>query len=128
MTRRDKTIVLALIGLLVATSAVAIATARGEGSVAPAFGGVYVEGVAGVPQYLNPLLATTNVDQDVARLAFAGLSRFDREGKIVPDLASNFHIDPDGTTWTFDLRPDAYWHDGKEVTADDVLYTVGLVQ
>ena len=128
MTRRDKTIVLALIGLLVATSAVAIATDRGEGSVEPAFGGVYVEGVAGVPQYLNPLLAATNVDQDVARLAFAGLARFDREGKIVPDLASNFHIDPDGTTWTFDLRPDAYWHDGKEVTADDVLYTVSLVQ
>ncbi len=40
MTRRDKTIVLALIGLLVATSAVAIATDRGEGSVEPAFGGV----------------------------------------------------------------------------------------
>lgn len=128
MTRRDKTVVLALIGLLIVTSAVAVATDRGEGSLEPAFGGVYVEGVAGVPQFLNPLLATTNVDQDVARLAFAGLTRFDRQGKIVPDLALNFHIDPDGKTWTFEIRPDAYWHDGKAVTADDIVYTVGLVQ
>lgn len=128
MTRRDKAIVLALIGLLVLTSAGAIATDRGEGSSEPAFGGVYVEGVPGVPRYLNPLLATTNVDQDVARLAFAGLTRFDRDGTIVPDLAAAFRIDPDGKTWTFELRPDAYWHDGREVTADDIVYTVGLVQ
>lgn len=128
MTRRDKTVVLALIGLLIVTSAVAVATDRGEGSIEPAFGGVYVEGVAGVPQFLNPLLATTNVDQDVARLAFAGLTRFDRQGRIVPDLALNFHIGTDGKTWTFEIRPDAFWHDGKEVTADDIVYTVGLVQ
>lgn len=128
MTRRDKSIVLALIGLLLLTSAGAIATDRGEASTEAAFGGVYVEGVAGVPQYLNPLLATTNVDHDVARLAFTGLTRFDREGAIVPDLATNFHVDTEGRTWTFELSPDAFWHDGKDVTADDVVYTVGLVQ
>lgn len=128
MTRRDKTIVLALIGLLVLTSAGAMAMDRGEGAVEPAFGGVYVEGVAGVAQHLNPLLATTSVDQDVARLAFAGLTRLDRGGQVVPDLAASFRIDPDGKTWTFDLRPDAYWHDGRQLTADDIVYTVGLVQ
>lgn len=128
MTRRDKAIVLALITLLVLTSAGAIATDRGDASTEPAFGGVYVEGVAGVPQYLNPLLATTNVDQDVTRLAFSGLTRFDRQGAIVPDLAANFHVATDGRTWTFELRTDVFWHDGKDVTADDVVYTVGLVQ
>lgn len=128
MTRRDKSIVLALIGLLLLTSAGAIVNDRGEASTEAAFGGVYVEGVAGVPQYFNPLLATTNVDQDVARLAFTGLTRFDREGAIVPDLAANFHVDTEGRTWTFELRPDAFWHDGEDVTADDVVYTVGLVQ
>ena len=128
MTRRDKTIVLALIGLLVLTSAGAIATDRGEAATEAAFGGVYVEGVAGVPQYLNPLLATTNVDQDVSRLAFSGLTRFDRAGAIVPDLAADFRVDAEGKTWTFELRDDAFWHDGKDVTADDVVYTVGLVQ
>lgn len=128
MTRRDKTIVLALIGLLVLTSAVAVATDRGQAATEPAYGGVYVEGVAGVPQFLNPLLAATNVDLDVSRLAFSGLTRFDRDGRIVPDLAANFHVDPDGKTWIFELRSDAFWHDGKDLSADDVLYTVGLVQ
>lgn len=128
MTRRDKSIVLALIGLLVLTSAGAIASDRGDLSTEAAFGGVYVEGVAGLPQYLNPLLATTNVDHDVARLAFTGLTRFDRDGAIVPDLAANFHVDTEGRTWTFEIRSDAFWHDGKNVTADDVVYTVGLVQ
>lgn len=128
MTRRDKTIVLALIALLVLTSAGAIATDRGDGSTEAAFGGVYVEGVAGVPQYLNPLLATTNVDHDVTRLAFSGLTRFDRTGAIVPDLAAGFTVDESGRAWTFELRSDATWHDGKDVTADDVVYTVTLVQ
>lgn len=128
MTRRDKSVVLVLIGLLIATSVYAIVTDRGAAATEPAFGGIYVEGVAGRPQFLNPLLATTNVDRDVTRLAFAGLTRSNREGVIVPDLAQNFHIGPEGKVWTFELRPDVYWHDGKEVTADDVVYTVGLVQ
>lgn len=126
--RRDKLVVLAMIGLLVVTSAVAVATDRGAAMLDPAFGGVYVEGVAGAPQLLNPLLASTTMDQDVVRLAFTGLTRFDREGTIRPDLAANFHVDTSGRVWTFELRADAFWHDGKEVTADDVVYTVGLVQ
>jgi peptide/nickel transport system substrate-binding protein len=30
----------------------------------------------------------------------------------------------DSTVWTFRLRPDVVWHDGKSFTADDVLYTL----
>ena len=128
MTARDKLIVLALIGILAVTSVVAIASDRSDLPTAPAFGGTYVEGVAGSPLYFDPILAATNVDQDVSRLVFSGLTRFDREGRIVADLASTFEVDPTGRIWTFTIRPDATWHDGAPVTADDVLYTVGLVQ
>ena len=127
MTGRDKLIVLALVGLLVVASAVAVATDRTDLATEPAFGGTYVEGVAGVVQYLNPIIAATNLDQDVSRLAFTGLTRFDRDGTIVPDLAS-FEVDATGKIWTFFIRTDATWHDGAPVTADDVLYTVGLLQ
>ena len=127
MTTRDKLIVLALVGLLVVTSAVAAFTDRTDLPTEPAFGGTYVEGVAGVVQYLDPIIAATNVDQDVARLVFTGLTRFDRDGTVVPDLAT-FQIDPSGKIWTFLIRDDATWHDGVPVTADDVLYTVGLLQ
>ncbi|MDP9245217.1 MAG: peptide ABC transporter substrate-binding protein, partial [Chloroflexota bacterium] len=101
---------------------------RSDLSTDPAFGGTYVEGVAGSPLYFNPILAATNVDQDVSRLVFSGLTRFDRDGTIVPDLAAGFQVDATGKIWTFTIRPDATWHDGAPVIAEDVLYTVGLVQ
>ena len=127
MTGRDKVIVLALVGLVVVASAIAIVTDRSDLATEPGFGGTYVEGVAGVVQYLDPIIAATNVDQDVSRLVFTGLTRFDRDGAIVPDLAT-YQIDPTGKIWTFFIRSDATWHDGAPVTADDVLYTVGLLQ
>ncbi|GAC1489707.1 MAG: peptide-binding protein [Candidatus Limnocylindrales bacterium] len=128
MTRRDKLIVIGLIALLALTSAGAIVLDRPAAELVAAPGGTYVEGVAGVPQYLDPLIAATSVDADVSRLLFTGLMRFDRGGSIVPDLAASFSVDPAGKIWTFAIRPDALWHDGVAVTADDVLYTVGLLQ
>ena len=128
MTGRDKVIVVALIGLMVVASIAAIAAEQNPIGGDPAYGGTYVEGVAGVPQYLNPVIAATDVDQDVARLAFSGLTRYDQAGAIVPDLASNFHTESDGRIWTFDIRDDAKWHDGQPVTADDVVFTVKLLQ
>ena len=128
MTRRDKLIVLALVGLLAITSVVAIATDRTDLQTDPAFGGTYVEGVAGAPLNFDPIIAATTVDEDVSRLVFSGLTRFDRGGTIVADLASSFEVDAAGKVWTFTIRPDASWHDGAPVTSDDVLYTVRLLQ
>ncbi|HUQ41882.1 MAG TPA: peptide ABC transporter substrate-binding protein, partial [Candidatus Limnocylindrales bacterium] len=71
--------------------------------------------------------ASTDVDQDVVALAFAGLTHLDRDGSVVPDLAT-FTTDSEGKVWTFTIRDDAKWHDGQPVTAADVLYTVALVQ
>ena len=128
MTGRDKFIVVGLIGLLVAVSLVAIVADRGRSSADPAYGGTYVEGVVGVPQYLNPLIAATDVDEDVVRLAFSGLTRYDQSGAIVPDLAASFRTESDGKVWNFEIRDDATWQDGHPVTADDVVYTVKLIQ
>lgn len=91
-------------------------------------GGSYVEGVAGGHRHLTPVLPGTAIDQDVARLVFSGLMRTDRTGEIVPDLASSVHVEQDGKVWTFELRDDARWHDGQPVVADDVVFTVGLLQ
>ena len=54
MTGRDKFIVVALLGLLVVASVVAIVVDQRTGPGDPAVGGTYVEGVASVPQFLNP--------------------------------------------------------------------------
>ncbi len=45
-----------------------------------------------------------------------------------PRLASRWEISPDNLTLTFELRPDARWHDGKPVTADDVIFTFDILR
>jgi peptide/nickel transport system substrate-binding protein len=128
VTARDKFIVIALIGLMAAVSVGAVFLEQAERTgVVPANGGTYIEGVTSQPQYLEPILAATDLDQDVVRLAFAGLTQLDRDGAVVPDLAT-FTVSDDGKTWTFTIRDGAKWHDGRPVTSADVVYTVTLVQ
>ena len=55
----------------------------------PDTGGTYVEGVAGAPQYINPLLCQLHdEDHDLCSLVFAGLTRFDVNGEVVPNIAT----------------------------------------
>jgi peptide/nickel transport system substrate-binding protein len=128
VTARDKFIVIALVVFLAVVSVGAVFLDQAERTgLVPAYGGAYVEGVVGSPQYLEPVLASSDVDQDVVRLVFAGLTQLDRDGSVVPDLAT-FATEGDGKIWTFTIRGDAKWQDGEPVTSADVLYTVSLVQ
>src|SRR3981081_735708 len=129
MRARDKFIVIPLIGLMVVVSGLAVALDRAETkTVVPTYGGTYVEGVTSAARFLNPVLAATPVDDDVVRLVFSGLSRFRSDGSIQGDLAQSFTTSDDGKVWTFQIRDDATWHDGKPVISDDVVYTVALLQ
>jgi peptide/nickel transport system substrate-binding protein len=95
----------------------------------PDRGGTLVEGIAGNPRYLNPLLSQNNlVDETLVSLLFAGLTQLDERGNVVPDLAETWRISADGLTYDFLLRPDLRWQDGLPVIAADVLYTMGAMQ
>jgi peptide/nickel transport system substrate-binding protein len=95
----------------------------------PGHGGTYVEGIAGYPQYLNPLLSGhSGVDRDICALMFSGLTRLNERGEVEADLARGWEVTLDGLTYTFHLRSNAYWHDGNPVIADDVVFTIGLLQ
>jgi peptide/nickel transport system substrate-binding protein len=95
----------------------------------PDRGGTYVEGLAGSPQYLNPILSQYNaVDGVLTALLFNGLTRLDEQGNVVLDLAESMKVSEDGLTYDFRLRPGLTWHDGAPVTAQDVLYTIGAIQ
>lgn len=95
----------------------------------PDTGGVYVEGMAGAPLRINPLFAAGNsVDQSLASLIFAGLTRLDAKGVAFPDLAETWTLSQDGTVYTFRLRPNLLWHDGKPLTAEDVVFTYELLR
>src|SRR4051794_345029 len=45
------------------------------------------------------------------------------DGQMVPGLADSWDIAADGKTYTFHLNKDAKWHDGTDVTAEDVKFT-----
>lgn len=97
--------------------------------IVPDVGGTYVEGVAGRPSYINPVLCQYNqVDQDLASLIFSGLTDINERGEIVPSLARDWDVSDDGLVYTFYLRRDVVWHDGEPFTADDVLFTVESLQ
>ncbi|NOZ72627.1 MAG: hypothetical protein GXP38_12075 [Chloroflexi bacterium] len=121
--------VIALLGLMLIVALLSYVTYSYTTEYVPARGGVFVEGVAGNPQYINPLLCQYNpVDQDLCALLFNGLLKFDEHGNLQPDLAESWEVNPASDVFTFTLRPDARWHDGLRITADDVIYTVNLMQ
>lgn len=94
----------------------------------PGPGGVYTEGVIGQPNTPNPILLSTDTDRDLARLLYSGLMRYNQHGSIELDLADSYAISEDGKTYTFALRQDAFFHDGEPLTADDVAFTIRLIQ
>ncbi|MFC1976575.1 ABC transporter substrate-binding protein, partial [Chloroflexota bacterium] len=95
----------------------------------PDVSGTYTEGIAGTPQYINPLLAHYNpVDQDLSALIFNGLTRPDGKGGLEPDLAKSWQVSDDGLTYLFKLRADVRWQDNEPFTAADVLFTINLMK
>ncbi|MFA6307433.1 MAG: peptide ABC transporter substrate-binding protein [Patescibacteria group bacterium] len=95
---------------------------------APKYGGVYSEGMIGVPSLVNPILATSDVDRDLTKLIFSGLMKQDENNQLIPDLAGGYTIDAEQTTYTFELRDDIRWHDDTPITANDVIFTINNIK
>lgn len=121
-------IALALVGILLLATLLGYSTYNVATVLIPDEGGVFREGIAGNPQYLNPLLCNAgDADMDLCALLYRGLTRIDKHGQAVPDLAAEWTVTND-TAYTFRLKPDQFWHDGTPITADDILFTFGILQ
>ncbi|MDI6883316.1 MAG: ABC transporter substrate-binding protein [Patescibacteria group bacterium] len=97
--------------------------------VQPRTGGRYVEGLIGQPRFINPIYLTSNdVDRDLVEILFSGLLKYDEKGKLKNDLAESFEIKEEGRVWEFKLKDNIFWHDGKPITPEDVVFTLKLVQ
>ncbi len=94
----------------------------------PVAGGTLIEGVVGVPRFINPVLAVTRADQDLVALTFSGLMKISTDGTLVPDVAESITPSSDGTTYNIIVRDDIRFHDGTPLTARDVIFTIGLLQ
>ena len=95
--------------------------------VIPDFGETIVEGTTESIQTLNPLFTFTQPEKDIAELLLSPL--FEIKGnEVLPKLAEKLEILDGGKTFKVKLKDKIFWEDGKEITADDVEFTVSLMQ
>lgn len=90
----------------------------------PMEGGSISEGIIGTPRFINPLLANSSTDTDLVSIIYSGLMRKNEDGAFFPDLAEKYEMSKDGLTYIFTLKDKIYFHDGKPVTVDDVIFTI----
>ncbi|MRI83955.1 MAG: peptide ABC transporter substrate-binding protein [Nitratiruptor sp.] len=91
------------------------------------FGSVLHLAIGATPSRINPLLATDSASGEIAGWIFNGLFKYDKDGKIVPDLAASYHF-VDERHLEVELRRGVTWHDGAPFSADDVLFTYQLIR
>ena len=78
---------------------------------------------------LDPATIFGIENQTVAGHIYNGLVKYDQAtNEIRPDLATEWSVSEDGTTWTFKLREGVKWHNGYgDLTADDVKFSLERV-
>ncbi len=134
MTRRDGALVLFLVALLavlgtaVAMPAFAPAPSATPQPTARRLEYAIRQGVVSRPYSVTPVTARTQADRDLVALLFRGLVRPGPDGRPVADLASSWKVEAKGARWTFKIRSDARWQDGRPVTSDDVMFTIHVLQ
>ncbi len=90
---------------------------------ASADGGAYRRPLGNDPATLDPARIRDIYGLAVAQQLFDGLVQFDQTLTITPALAQFWKASRDGLVWTFTLRRGVKFHHGREVTADDVIYS-----
>lgn len=82
-------------------------------------------GVRLEPPHLDPTAgAAAAIGEIVYANVFEGLTRIDRDGAVKPALATSWEIAPDGKTYTFKLRDNGLFHDGKVFNGEDVKFSL----
>ena len=93
-----------------------------------ATGGTYAEAVLGPIDTLNPLFASSPAADAVGQLVFSRLLNYDTTGNLNYDLAEDVEVSRNQLEYTVTLKPNVKWHDGRSLTADDVVFTTELLK
>ncbi len=76
-----------------------------------------------IPVQLDPAFASSDAEIAILNAVYDYLIDVDENNRLQPRLAQTAQVTPDGLSYTFELHPDATFHDGSPVTAADVIYT-----
>ena len=89
----------------------------------PRYGGVYHAALPWSPRTLDPAYSTDIYSITLIQQIFDGLVQFDQNLNVVPALATSWKVSSDGLVYTFSLRQNAHFHNGRQVTANDFVYS-----
>ena len=90
----------------------------------PQFGGTLKIATTSNPAILDPPCAQSNIMREIVHHIFEELVTIDQNFKIVPMLAKSYEVSKDGLTYTFYLRQGVKFHNGQEMTAEDVVASI----
>jgi peptide/nickel transport system substrate-binding protein len=110
------------VGLLLIAAAVCLGNPAAAGT--PVQGGILRAALTASPPTLDPHSATHLAVREVGLHIFESLLTFDSKFQVVPQLAERWAVSRDGKVYTFYLRQGVKFHNGKEMTAEDVLASV----
>src|SRR3954453_13949709 len=106
---------------LVAAAAFAV-SAHGQSAAKPV---VFDVGNTADVDSMNPLVGVTVPAYEAWNLQYEQLvGKAAKDFAPVPGLATSWKASDDGKTWTYKLRPNMKWSDGRPLTSDDVAFTV----
>lgn len=117
---------LGALGLTATASGSLILAADKAIAATPKKGGKLILGWYGhsAKDTLNPNRLTSSLDFQRAYQTMGTLVRYANDLSLEPDLATEWEANSDATEWTFKLREGAEFHNGKTMTADDVIYSL----
>ncbi|MFT7557546.1 MAG: peptide/nickel transport system substrate-binding protein [Planctomycetota bacterium] len=125
----ERVLFIILSGILIGTASVLIVhTYQLLTVITPSDRGDFTEAMIGVPRLIQPLFATSQTDKDLTQLIYSGLMTYDHTGTLVPDLAESYSVSEDALQYTFILKKGLTFHDGIDLTVDDVVYTIRSIQ
>ena len=119
LTKKERiTFILALAGAVVSFAIVAGIIIATTTKAIPTAGGEYTEGMLGQPEYINPVIASSQTDLDLVKMVYSNLS--DVPDSVTP--SANLK------TWDVRIKQGLTWTDGTQLTSDDVIFTVQSIQ
>jgi peptide/nickel transport system substrate-binding protein len=77
---------------------------------------------------INPILTHSSISASLKGIIFDGLIKLNEKMEPIPHLALSWENSQDGLTWIFRLRRDVRFHDGAELTAEDIKFTFDKIQ
>ncbi|MCR5489703.1 MAG: ABC transporter substrate-binding protein [Saccharofermentans sp.] len=87
-------------------------------------GSTVTVGITQEPSVLDPHTVAAAGDREIIFNIYEGLYKFDSEGVLNPCLATGYELSPEMDEYIFDIRKGVKFHNGKELTPDDVVFSL----